>query len=325
LRSAVASAPGKVILYGEHFVVKGSRSLVASISLRARVRTRESTGRIVRVRSPQVGIDSWIDLGSLEAGDPRLAPLARILEVLSGMGYSLVPHDAVVESEIPVGAGLGSSASTAVAYALAYTGMLGDPLSRDDLIRVSYEAEKVTHGRPSGVDNTIAVVGGGLVYRRGEGFRHVDLRLPHGTTLLVVDTGVGRSTRDVVQHVLSVAESTWEASRHIYEAADRIVGLALDAFERGDAVLLGRLMNLNQGLLNAVGASSRIIEDIVFEARGAGALGAKLTGAGWGGAVIVLVREEDAERVVGSVGGLARRVFRVGLGGRGAVLESHSV
>jgi len=322
-RYAVASAPGKVILFGEHFVVKGSRSLVASISLRVRVRLEEAGGGRIRVVSPGVGLDSWIDPGTLEPGDPRLAPIARLLEVLAGEGYEVIPHTARIESEIPVGAGLGSSASLAVAYALAYTGMHGSPLPVEDLIRVSYEAEKVAHGRPSGVDNTIAAVGGGLVYRRGEGFRRVPLELPRGHVLLVADTGVPRSTRQVVEHVLRVAESTWEASSLLYEAADRIVGMALDAFKRGDAALLGALMNLNQGLLNAVGASSRVIEEIVFEARRLGALGAKLTGAGWGGAVIALAGEDRAGGLAEGLGGLARRVFLVGLGGPGARLEEY--
>ncbi len=321
MREAVASAPGKVILFGEHFVVKGSRSLVAAISLRVRVRVSPREGGRIRFHSPIAGVESWIDPATLEYGDPRLAPLARLLEHLSGLGYERVPHDVYVESSLPVGAGLGSSASLAVAYALAYTASLGDPLRGEDLVRAGYEAEVVAHGNPSGVDNTIAVYGGALVYRRGEGFRRVPLSLPRGYRLLVVDTGVPRVTRRVVEHVLGVAERAWESARHIYRAADALVDLALEAFRRGDAGMLGTLMNMNQGLLYAVGASSRVIEEIVYEARDAGAVGAKLTGAGWGGSVIVLAGADRLSRVVSRLRRLARSVHIVDLAGPGALLH----
>lgn len=318
---AVASAPGKVILFGEHFVVKGKRSLVAAIGLRVRAHLRPS-GQGIRVRSPALGMDSWIDPASLEPGDPRLAPLARLLRFLRDeYGYSIVGHEAVIESMLPVGAGLGSSASTAVAYALAYTALHGDPLEGERLIRASYEAEREAHGNPSGVDNTIAVVGGGLVYSRTGGFRRVVIRVPRGHSFLIIDTGVPRRTRDVVERVLARAEATWPAARHVYEAADAIIDLALEAFERGDAGLLGELMDLNQGLLSAVGASSLVIEEAVHTARRHGALGAKLTGAGWGGAVIALVPKERVPGVVGALEERGYRVYRVDLGVEGARLE----
>ncbi len=319
---ASASAPGKIILFGEHFVVRGARSLVSAVSLRVRVSLSETRGGAIRVRSPAVGLDARISTESLEPSDERLAPIARLIAFLRDeYGFSVLPHEAVVESEIPVGAGLGSSASLAAAYALAYTALHGAPLGRDDLVRASYEAEKVAHGRPSGVDNTVAVVGGTLLYRRGEGFRRVDVRLPEGSALLVVDSGVSRSTRRAVEDVLARAEATWRAAEHIYRAADEIVDLALEAFRRGDARLLGELMDLNQGLLNAMGASSEVIESIVFEARRAGAYGAKLTGAGRGGAVIVLAPEEASWELAARLSRKARGVYRVGLGVQGARLE----
>ncbi len=317
-----ASAPGKVILFGEHFVVKGSRSLATAIPLRVHVIIEPGEGKIV-FHSPIAGVDAWINPRDLSYGDSRLAPIARLLAFLKEeYGYSIVPHRVTVESKLPVGAGLGSSASLAVAYALAYTAYHGDPLERERLLRASYEAEKVAHGNPSGIDNTIAVYGGSLIYKRGQPPKRIDLSLPRGYKLIVADTGIPRNTRRVVEHVLRVAEATWRASQHIYEAADRIVDLALQAIREGDPRLLGTLMNLNQGLLNAVGASSRAIEEVVHALRRAGALGAKLTGAGWGGAVIALVEEGVDERVMASVRPLTRSVFSVDIGVEGARLEA---
>jgi len=314
---AAASAPGKVILFGEHFVVRGSRSLTAAVSLRARAEVSPAPETIL-VESPALGLKASIDPETLEPGDPRLEPLARLLAHLRSIGYSVEPHRVRIASEIPPGAGLGSSASVA---ALAYTAAHGDPLRGEALIRAAYEAERAAHGRPSGVDNTIVVTGGGLVYRRGHGFQPVEVRLPRGTVMLVADTGVPRSTRRVVEEVLARAEATWRAAQHIYRAADEIVGLALEALASGDAGLLGELMDLNQGLLNALGASSIHIERVVHAARAAGALGAKLTGAGRGGAVLVLAREEEARRVEEAVSRHAARVYRVALGVEGARVE----
>jgi len=317
---AAASAPGKVILFGEHFVVKGARSLTATVSLRARAEVSPG-GPGITVESPRLHLNARIDPETLEPGDPRLEPLARLLAHLRGMGYSVEPHRVRITSEIPPGAGLGSSASVAAAYALAYTAAQGAPLEGEALIGAAYEAERAAHGRPSGVDNTVVVLGGGIVYRRGSGFQPVSVRLPEGTVMLVVDTGVARSTREVVADVLARAEATWEASKHLYRAADEIVGLALDAIQRGDARLLGELMDLNQGLLNALGASSLPIEKVVFAARAAGALGAKLTGAGRGGAVLVLAPEARAREVEAAVAPHAARVYRVALGVEGARIE----
>ncbi len=320
---AAASAPGKVILFGEHFVVKGSRSLAAAISLRVRVTIADGGGKITVV-SPSIGLEARIDPETLEPSDQRLLPLARMLAFLKDeYGYSIVPHEALVESQLPVGAGLGSSASFAVAYALAYTAFHGSPLDRRRLVRAGFEAEKVAHGKPSGVDNTIAFEGGGIVYRRGEPPVKVEIRLPPETSLIVVDTGIPRSTREVVESVLARAESTWRASTHIYKAADEIVDLALEAFRRGDARLLGTLMDLNQGLLNAMGASSLAIERIVHEARAAGALGAKLTGAGRGGSVIILAPRGRVWDIVARLNPLAKSIHEVTLGGEGARLEEH--
>ena len=321
MRKASASAPGKVILFGEHFVVKGSRSLAVAISLRVKTTVAESRGKI-RFYSPLAGLESWIDPVNLEYGDERLAPLARMLEYLRDKyGFNIEPHKVIVESNLPVGAGLGSSASLAASYALAYTAFMGSPLSKEELLDVSYEAEKVAHGNPSGVDNTIAVYGGGLIYKRGVGFEHVGVDLPPGYRLLIIDTGVPRNTRSVVEHVLNIASMTWEASEHVYRAADKIIDLALKALRNRDAFLLGTLMNLNQGLLNAVGASSEVIERVVFSLRRSGAVGAKLTGAGWGGSVIALVSEDLVGRVRESLSGMVESIHDVVIGVDGVRLE----
>lgn len=295
---ARASAPGKVILLGEHFVVKGKRALAIAISLRSVVDVEYAGSGGIVIESRGLNARATIDPGNLEASDSRFSIFSAVLKALRDMGYSIVPHRAKIHGDLPIGAGLGSSAATSAAYALAYTAMHGDPLAREDLNKASYMAEVVAHGRPSGIDNTVSVYGGFIIYRRGEGWRRLEgLSLPKGYYLMIVDTGIERPTREAVMRVLRRAERAGQAASLIYEAADSLVDLAVNALASGDMRLLGEVMDLNQGLLYAMGVSLGEIEEILFRARSLGALGAKITGAGLGGSVIVLASEDSLDRL----------------------------
>ena len=317
----VASAPGKLILFGEHFVVKGYRAIATSVNLRARVDVEETSGSWVEFHSPTLNLKSRVslDLGGFHG---EFEVYVEILRALRREGYSIVPHRVVLESEMPVASGLGSSAATSVAYALAYTALLGDPLGRDELLRISFEGERVAHGRPSGIDNTIATLGGTVVYRRGDKPTPVNAVIPEDYTFIVADTGLKRSTRDVVEHVLKVAEMLGEAGEYVYLAADRIVEKALKALETGDMRLLGNLMYVNHGLLVAMGASNLALDTLVNIARVKGALGAKLTGAGWGGCMVVLAERGKAKAVVEELERHARMVRTVDIHVPGALIET---
>ncbi len=296
-----ASAPGKVILLGEHFVVRGARALVASIGLRVKVRARRLPEWPIRVESTRLGLQGEIGPGLGLRGPRELEPVAAVLRGLASLGVSLVPARIVIDGNLPMGAGLGSSAAVSAAVALAYSRLAGASLSKAEIFRAALEGERVVHEKPSGVDTAVAVYGGFLVYRRGEEPTRVDAALPKGTTLVLADSGVKRRTGDVVSHVLRRAEATSPASDLVYRAADSLVDQALEAMRKGDAERLGALFDLAHGLLAGLGASSLALERLVYTARAAGALGAKLTGAGWGGSVIALAREAVAGRVAESL------------------------
>ncbi len=317
---ASASAPGKIILFGEHFVVKGAPSIVTAICRRVHVHiSEEPHGRFI-VESDRLRLRISTRPGEAESLEGPLAPLAGILRWFRDRkDVRPAPVRVVVRSEIPVGAGLGSSAAFAAAFALAYARLHGLKLSLAELEEASLAAERIAHGRPSGIDTAIAVRGGTLLYSKGSPPERLHLRLPEGYTLLVADSGVLRSTRQVVEHVIYRASRTGGSGEALYGAARILVRDALEAFERGDAERLGLLMDLNQGLLYALGASSFDLERLVFAARRAGALGAKLTGAGWGGSVIALVPVEREQAVRGALlGAGAREVFETSLGCEGA-------
>ncbi|MCE4624604.1 MAG: mevalonate kinase [Desulfurococcales archaeon] len=318
-----ASAPGKVILFGEHFVVKGRPSLVSALCKRVHVKISKSEDDRFTLLSPRIGVSLRVTPQRAMSLGGKLAPLSALIRFFhEKFGVKPEPMRVEVESGIPVGAGLGSSAAFSAAFSLAYAAWHGIDVDLDTVMSASLEAERVAHGKPSGVDSAIAVYGGSLLYRVGNRPERVDIRIPEGYKLVVANTGVERSTREVVERVLGRASLLGRASSYVYDAAEELVKLALEAFKGGDALLLGELMDFNQGLLNAMGASSLIIERIVFAARSAGAVGAKLTGAGWGGSVIILVPEAEAGRVMAEVSRSgAVEVFEANIGCEGVQLE----
>lgn len=295
-----ASAPGKVILFGEHFVVKGNHAIAGSIGLRAYVTSKPRRDWPLIIESRNLGMQArvYVDKGKIKVktGHPEVfEPFARILEKLSSK-TRLEPAVITIDSEIPVSAGLGSSAASAAAFTASYSRLLGLPSDREFLLEMSYEAEKVVHGQPSGIDNTIVVEGGVIVYSKKEGYRRINVEM-NGGTLVIADTGIRRRTGDVVMDVLEKYKRHPQLFKSLYNTAEKLVEEAEQALGRGDLEALGELMDVNQGLLYSIGVSNERIERLLHTARNTGALGAKLTGAGRGGSIIALAREETAGEV----------------------------
>ena len=315
------SAPGKVILFGEHFVVKGAPAIAGSIGLRVTVEAREKTGWPLLIISRSLGMEARVEKDlRLRTGHPEIfAPFRRILEIISGQA-ELKPAHIVITSQIPIAAGLGSSAASAAAFARAYMGVLGLEPDKDLLLRVSYEAEKVVHGKPSGIDNTIVVEGGVIVYEKDRGYKRINIDMGD-TTLVIADTGVKRNTGRIVQSVLDRYDRHPRLFDSLYSTAALLVDEARKALENGDVERLGELMDINQGLLYSIGVSSIEIEQILHAARRAGALGAKLTGAGRGGSVIALSYKKDADQVRRRMLERAPWAAIGGFGGEGVRIE----
>lgn len=275
-----AIAPGKIILFGEHFVVKGKPALGLAVSVYAKVCVDKGSGRIYSKQ-----------LGEISQGSQAREAIELIKTLVSKLhDCSLDGVDVLIDSEIPVSAGMGSSAavSVATAFATAYY-CRNDPPDRDVVNRIAFEAEKKIHVRPSGVDNTLATYGGFVMYKSGA-FERVGVSLPPEARILVVDSRVKRSTGKVVSDVLERYSRLENVMKHIYDGGESIVYTALDALRKGDLGTIGELMTVNHGLLWSIGASSKICDDLVHMLLEGGALGAKISGAGRGGVVIGLFR-----------------------------------
>ncbi len=270
----IGTAHGKVILFGEHAVVYGSPALAVGIDRGARAEANPAEKTTLRVPdwNVNVGLDDEL-------------PLARALrDLLAASGvngaFAIEAH-----ADLPPGGGLGCSAALGVAVARAI-----DPAAGPDAIAERVMAwERVFHGNPSGIDAAVASMGGCVLFTKGEPITRVRVGGP--LTLCVGHSGQASSTKSMVEAVARLRERRPEIAQKTFDAIGTLVKNARLAIEAADRRAIGQMLDLNQMLLSGLFVSTPEIEEMCASARGAGALGAKLTGAGGGGCVVALVDE----------------------------------
>ncbi len=294
-----AHASGKVILLGEHVVVHGHPAIVAALD----------RGVAVTVSPRSGGEDVSRDLS-----DPRLhdayALAARLLGV-DAHGFAVA-----IDGDLPIGMGLGSSAALAVALLRALAAAAALPLDDARLAAAAHEIERLFHGTPSGVDSTAATFGGVRWFVAGPPLRHEPLALVRPLPLVVVLSRTPHTTLTTVGGLRERAAARPEVYQPVFAAVGALVASARVALERDDRAGLGALMTMNHGLLRACGVSTAELDALVDDALAAGALGAKLTGAGGGGAVIALPAGEP-EALGVALEARGHEAFAVRLGAHG--------
>lgn len=262
-----------------------------------------------RTRNSRVRVEANIPLSLLgqREHDGTGLDTRRLLEPLrlaarESLDYIGRPGSGVsvdVDCEIPVGAGLGSSAATIVAIIAATTRAHGKKLGKKKICEIAFGPESYLHGKPSGVDQATCTYGGILQFHKPDKVTKLNLkRIP---TILVCDTGIHRSTKGLVSNVVKRSESEVEFFQEHVEEASQISKAAVKALTREDDNELGALMNGNHELLTQIGVSHPRLNQLVKAARKAGALGAKLTGAGGGGSMIALCEDEKSRSKVGRI------------------------
>lgn len=275
-----AFGAGKVILLGEHSVVYGHPALAGPLSLGV-------TARGVPAKRCQLTLPSTLSR-------PQRAQLtAAFARAARATGEP--PVKVSFEADLPLAVGLGSSAALSVACSRLLLKATGKEPTPKETARVAWEMEQEFHGTPSGVDHTTSAQGRLVLYRRkpgtavGQG-RGVDS--PRPLSVVVALAGERSPTKQTVG-ALRERQARWpERYRRLFTEMGRVAAEGAKAVEAGDLEALGDAMNVNQGLLAALGLSSPPLEEMVYRLRGLGALGAKLTGAGGdGGAVIGLFLE----------------------------------
>lgn len=313
----VASAPGKIILFGEHAVVSGSPALGSAIDLRAKVTVESMPGRM-EVEACNLMLNGFsIDLltGRIRSAG-ALQAVRYVSAVLNDFGSKGLKVK--IESEIPPAAGLGSSAAIVVATLTALNQHMNIGLSKDDIAIQAYNIEKkVQQGMASRMDTALATYGGYL--QVSDKIQRLDL--PE-LVIVVGCTERQHDTRSEVQKVQSMLQSYPDIIKPIFNAIGIISVKAIPLIRDKDLVELGRLMNMNHGLLEAINVCTRELSDLVYAARGAGgALGAKLTGAGGGGCIIALPSGLDTSSITTAIHQAHGRAFSVRTGCDGARLE----
>jgi mevalonate kinase len=290
-----ASACGKIILLGEHAVVYGRPALAVPLpQLRASVEITPIDGEeagSLRILATDIDLTSW--LHALDANHP----LAKIIHLVR-QAVGIEDHPALelrISSNIPVASGLGSGTAVSVAIVRALSARLGNPLPAEMQSALTFEVEKLYHGTPSGIDNTVVAHEMPVFFLRDQVPEPFGIGAP--LTLVIGDTGLQSNTSIAV----GMVREAWQADADRYESLFDQIGEFVErgraAIEAGNLVELGSQMNQNQVLLRDIGVSSPELETLIEAALSAGALGAKLSGGGMGGNMIALVETNRAHEI----------------------------
>lgn len=289
-----ASAPGKCILFGEHAVVYGRPAIAVPLpGLRASAQVSDLeaglSGR-VRIEAPDIRVHRWIE------EMPSEDPLRRVIELtLDETGPPGTGLYVKVRSSIPIASGMGSGAAVSVAVARAISRHLGVALPKERVSALAFEVEKLHHGTPSGIDNTVVTYEQAVFYAQESGPE--PFGLPKGLPLVIGDTGIESPTREAVGQVRQAWRREPAALESIFDQIKSIVLAARGALQEGRQRLLGELMDQNQVLLEELGVSAAPLRALIAAAKGAGAMGAKLSGAGRGGIMIAIPSISQSEQV----------------------------
>jgi mevalonate kinase len=293
---AIAEAPSKAIITGEHFVVHGAWALAAALPKKVRVEVRESEAfEVVSDR--------------LEGRKSRAARPIRALVEAMAREFSFRPTVKVsIRSEIPEGAGLGSSASTMVALASALARLRSVRLGLEELASHAMVGEQEIHGKPSGIDSAVCALGGVILFKRGRHPRKVSFK--GSRTLLISFSGKKRSTKRQIARVSSVKTSFPSMFDGLTESASEVSLMAADRLAAGDMNGVGRLLNFNHAVLSTLGVSNESLDRLVDLSLSLGSYGAKLTGAGGGGSVVAVAPEGKEKSIISGLKARGFETFR---------------
>lgn len=292
---------GKVILLGEHAVVYGRHALACPIPLAMRA-VVEDGDQGVQLLIPRWGIEYQL----AKPPEQRRSFERAAGAIMDQLGLGNRPIRIEVFPDVPRGMGLGGSAALAVAIVRALDLHFNLRLSDEQVNQLAFESEQIAHGQPSGIDNTVATYGQPLLFRAGSPPLVERLQVSPPLSLVVGMTHKEGLTATTVARVREARDRNPRLYEKVFDDINALALHAVSALQDNDMAALGELMNVNQGLLNALQVSTPELEQLIGIARRAGAVGAKLTGGGGGGAMVALC-PDNADAVQAAI---ERRGFR---------------
>ncbi|AJM91931.1 mevalonate kinase [Nitrosopumilus piranensis] len=286
-----ASAPGKVILFGEHFVVYGVKAILCAIDKRITVTAEKISERKIFIKS---------NIGELEIQPNKLiseinSPLKPFYylanKIIQNKNFGLKIN---VDSEIPLGVGLGSSSACCVAGAAAISKLVGD-ISKEEILKLAIEAEKTIFENTSGADCTVCTFGGLMEYDKKNGFSKIESE--PNFHLVIVNSNVEHSTESVVGEVKKYKENNKEKFSKLCEDESVLVENVLEMLKENNVKGLGQKIIQNQKFLETIGISNNKLRDMI-QIGNKSSFGAKITGAGGGGCIFALTDESNLEDTI---------------------------
>jgi mevalonate kinase len=287
-----SSAPGKIILFGEHAVVYGRPALAVPVTqVHADVDVSDSSRAGIWIDAP--GVNLHAELNTLPSDHPVASVIHNFLFISRAASFPNL--EIRITSTIPVASGLGSGAAVTVALTRALSSHLNYAMTQEELNAFAYEIEKLHHGTPSGIDNTVVTYAKPVYFVKGSAMQTFTVGQPF--TILIGDTGISAPTKASVGDLRKLWQADPPRWENVFDEVGKVVRAARDSIEHGRWNELGSLMDQNHALLQEMTVSSAELDRLVLAARKAGALGAKMSGGGRGGNMIALVTADQAQAV----------------------------
>ena len=288
-----ASAPGKIILFGEHFVVHGVKAILCAINKRAIVISKKNETQNIFIKS-SLGENTIPISESLDNIESTFKPFFFIAKKIINENNFSNGVDIEIQSEIPIGAGLGSSSACCVAAALSISNLFSK-LDKNQILELAIEAEKTIFPNTSGADCTVSVFGGIIDYQKDNGYKIIETN--HEFDFIVVNSKKSHSTNIVVNRVNEFKNENKKIFDDLCGEESKLIEKAIDSLQKFDLETIGKCMAQNQIFLEQLGVSNDLLLSIVKLVEKE-TFGAKITGAGDGGCIIALTEKNKKYSVL---------------------------
>ena len=286
---SIASAPGKIILFGEHFVVHGTKAILAAINKRVTVTSTFTENKTIKVNS-QLGTIEVPISSSHEEVKSEFRPFVYLANKIINSEQNASGLEITIDSDIPIGVGLGSSSACCVAAAASISELFNE-LSSEEILKMSIEAEKTIFPDTSGADCTVCTYGGMIEYPSVEKIDNTfDLNL------LIANSMIPHNTKNSVEKVNKFKENDEERFSQLCDLETKLIDEVITAMKNNDATTFGLKMSENQKYLEEIQISNDTLRDMISSLKEI-SLGTKITGAGDGGCIIALVKDENMDKV----------------------------